>query len=657
MLFTLIFKSNNKNMILLISFISFYSFVLKNTFSKDIPLKKETSNLKQERILIKEKPLLFDSPSTLHLTLDEEDLKDFHFTNVGKAIQELTGIFAHSQSGPRQKTQLSLRGGEFNHLEIFIDGVKVNDAASPGGSFDFGNLSTKNIKRIEIFKGSQSTLIQSHAISGAINIVTKKSTVKPIAIKISRGSFSTLNTTFSYSKIFNDRLSHLFHAHYTQSKGFSAAKKNHPKNNSTEKDGYRDLLFSSNTHLNILDNLKAHLLFRFSDLKIELDSYDYLDQVAIDDLNHKNKNQSFLSKLSLQHHFNSLLNQEFTLSWNQLLRKYDNPPDTDQKKDHYKNEFLGERFTFQWIQSFYIPKSFKLSSFIEFEKEQFHSSFSTQIPNSKFENKASINKGTFALQGFYKKNIFFSNLNLKFHSFLSHKLGIGLDLKPIGIFQMSYGTGFKKPSLYQLHSSSSLPTQSSSEEPIFKKETLKSEKSKTWDIHFTKNIKDLRFELTYFHWTYKNKIKYLSQNQSYTNAGNQIGQGVEIHLKKNIKRKISTSFAFHFLKAKDSKTQEPIDLRPQFSWVANLAYHFSKALQLKLNTLYVGKRTLSKTEFRSYVIRLPSYVIFNAYGNYQIQKNFLLFLKIENLLNQSYEEVPSYNTQGRTFYIGASLNL
>src|SRR5678809_1654753 len=73
---------------------------------------------------------------------------------------------------------LYLRGARVDHTLIAIDGVPVYDASGIGNNFDIRNLSVNQIERIEILKGSQSTLYGSDAIAGVINIITKKAGVK-----------------------------------------------------------------------------------------------------------------------------------------------------------------------------------------------------------------------------------------------------------------------------------------------------------------------------------------------------------------------------------------------------------------------------------------------------------------------------------------------
>jgi len=86
-------------------------------------------------------------------------------------------------------TTVHLRGGESDYVQVLIDGVPVNE---PGGAFDFGSLTTDNIERIEIVRGPASALYGSDAVSGVIQILTRRGTGPPSgSLSFHMGSFGT----------------------------------------------------------------------------------------------------------------------------------------------------------------------------------------------------------------------------------------------------------------------------------------------------------------------------------------------------------------------------------------------------------------------------------------------------------------------------------
>jgi vitamin B12 transporter len=64
-----------------------------------------------------------------------------------------------------------VRGGESDFNLVLIDGVQVNQ---PGGTFDFADLTTTNIERIEIVRGPSSVLYGADAMTSTIHIITRK---------------------------------------------------------------------------------------------------------------------------------------------------------------------------------------------------------------------------------------------------------------------------------------------------------------------------------------------------------------------------------------------------------------------------------------------------------------------------------------------------
>jgi vitamin B12 transporter len=49
---------------------------------------------------------------------------------------------------------------------------------------------------------------------------------------------------------------------------------------------------------------------------------------------------------------------------------------------------------------------------------------------------------------------------------------------------------------------------------------------------------------------------------------------------------------------------------------------------------------------------LPGYQLINLTSGYKIDKNLNLSLRVDNLFNRDYSEAYSYNTLGRTLFIG-----
>ena len=109
-----------------------------------------------------------------------QDIDNSKDMTVKQALQEIPGLFVTSEGGLGRKSSVFIRGGRSEDTLVMMDGMEINDPISPGRAFfNFSDLSTDNIDRIEVVRGPQSTLYGSDAIGGVVNIITKKGTGKP----------------------------------------------------------------------------------------------------------------------------------------------------------------------------------------------------------------------------------------------------------------------------------------------------------------------------------------------------------------------------------------------------------------------------------------------------------------------------------------------
>jgi vitamin B12 transporter len=120
--------------------------------------------------------------STLVETLGNTELLEPLRTVPGTAIVQAGGRGA--------ATSIFVRGGASNFTKVLVDGVPANDI---GGAFDLSDLATTGIERVEVMRGSNSVLYGSDALTGVINITTKRgqTRVPEASLAIDGGNLST----------------------------------------------------------------------------------------------------------------------------------------------------------------------------------------------------------------------------------------------------------------------------------------------------------------------------------------------------------------------------------------------------------------------------------------------------------------------------------
>jgi vitamin B12 transporter len=88
-------------------------------------------------------------------------------------LREAPGVLVVGD-GPRgQFSRLHVRGAASNQTLVIVDGIPQNDATT-GGGFDFNDLLTGAVERVEVLRGSYGVLYGSEAVGGVVRVTTRR---------------------------------------------------------------------------------------------------------------------------------------------------------------------------------------------------------------------------------------------------------------------------------------------------------------------------------------------------------------------------------------------------------------------------------------------------------------------------------------------------
>lgn len=90
---------------------------------------------------------------------------------VSDLLRPVAGATVVQSGGRGTVTSLFIRGGESDHTRVLLDGVPLNEA---GGRFDLTNLMAENWERVEVVRGPQSALFGSDAMTGVVQLFTRR---------------------------------------------------------------------------------------------------------------------------------------------------------------------------------------------------------------------------------------------------------------------------------------------------------------------------------------------------------------------------------------------------------------------------------------------------------------------------------------------------
>jgi len=125
--------------------------------------------------------------------IDAAALQNLGNTDVLEPLRSVPGAEVVQAGGRGGTTSLFVRGGSSNFNKILIDGVPANDI---GGAFDFADIATTGIDRIEVLRGSNSVLYGSDALTGVVNITTRRgrSRIPELTASFDGGNLATSHT-------------------------------------------------------------------------------------------------------------------------------------------------------------------------------------------------------------------------------------------------------------------------------------------------------------------------------------------------------------------------------------------------------------------------------------------------------------------------------
>jgi vitamin B12 transporter len=246
----------------------------------------------------------------------------------------------------------------------------------------------------------------------------------------------------------------------------------------------------------------------------------------------------------------------------------------------------------------------------------------------------------------------------KFGDYLTWKGGAKWKLPTLTALSASIGTGFRAPSLYELHGDNNWTDPNPD---------LKPEKSIGWDVGFEQPLfcERLVFGARYFRNRIKNMIDYDSSvfPSRYVNvAGRTNTWGIESFATFKVTETLVLSGQHTWTRARNAEDPGDRTVRYRIPLNAvniNLDWLFCDRGSFTAGLSYVGKRwdaLYDNSLFATVVKKMPSHVAARAGASWKVAKHLEVFGRVENIFNKKYEDVYGYGTAGIGFFGGATIS-
>lgn len=568
---------------------------------------------------------------------------------VTDLLRSVPGITVTSNGGLGTTTSVNIRGAESDQTVALIDGVKLNDPATPGGGFNFGNLLTGNIERIEIVRGSQSVLWGSQAIGGVVNIITRTPT-EQLAINAAAeyGWRDTARLVGNISGKFGP-VSASLGAGYLRTDGFSTFNETR---GGTERDGYRNFGGHAKFNIALSDGISVDLRGWFSDGKVGIDGFPP-PTYSFGDTPDFARTRELIGYAGLNA---ALLDGRFR---NRIAYTL-----TDTRR---RNTDLAGGTEFETFNAKGRNERFEYQGNLDIS-DAISAAFGAETEKASF--RTSSYGGPFA-RAEARINSIYGQLSAKPVSGLTFSAGLRHDdhdtfgskttFSANGVFtpnegsttlRASYGEGFKTPSLYQLFSD-------------YGNTALRPESSRSWDAGITQKLLDGKIEVgaTWFHRDTSNLINFISctlplagicTNRpfgTYDNVAKARAQGLEFALTLKPVDALRVRANYGYVDAINTATGRDLARRPRHSVNLSADYDWAFGLKTGATVTHVGQSFDNASNTR----KLNGYVLVDLRAAFPVGDTIELFGRIENLFDEQYETTYRYGTPRRAAYTGVRL--
>lgn len=585
-----------------------------------------------------------------------EQLEQRQIRLVSDALREIPGVAVSRTGVAGTLTDVRIRGAESNHTLVLIDGIEANDPAA-GSIFDFAHLLTTDIERIEVLRGPQSALWGSDAIGGVINIISKRGQAGPPQshASIEGGSFNTARANAGVSGG-GEAYHYSLGASYLDTDGASIAP------TGSEDDGYDNTTLSFKAGFTPTSHLSFDAIARYTSATSQTDPQDFdfgsatFGQI-VDGDEHADTDQLYgraQAKLAL-----------LDGDWEHTIGIALTDTDSDFFSDGMQRSGIdGAKTKVDYQTNYFFTTTdteHTLTFAAELENEDFSQRGETadapRNQDQSIDNQGYVGEYRLGLwdQWFLTGAVRLDN-NDRFADETSYRLTAAYVLDSGMRLHSSYGTGVKNPSFTELFGF--FPGS------FIGNANLEPEKTKGWDVGVEYPLLKGRLvaDVTYFDSDFEDEIVTTFDNETFlSSVENAIGtsnrRGLELSLRGSLTEQLSLTGSFTYTDSEDPDGEQEAR-RPRHSASLNLNYSLlAKRATINLGVVYTGEqKDLDFATFPATRVTLDDYTLVNLAARYQVNDTLEVFGRVENLLDEDYQDVFGYDTLGIGAYAGLRVN-
>ena len=587
---------------------------------------------------------------------------------VPDALQQVPGLNVVQTGGPGGQTSVFIRGANSNQTKVLIDGIDASDPSNGNGSFDFGQLLTEDLSRIEVLRGPQSGLYGSDAIGGVVSFTTKRGEGPTrITTRVEGGSYGTFNQSGRISGAENGfdysvSVQHLRAAAtpVTPSTLIEPPGTRVPFTGPRRPNFYDNETVSAKFGYQLSDTFRVNSITRFinSNLLLTTDTFDFATFQSLPSSFHSGtdvqqlftRNEAEWTPFAGFHNifainYSNLFNRQITNEYDPL-----NPLPTTG---------LGERLRYEYRGDYL----FSPGNLLLFGAQRDEESLSTRDPNPGGSGNLDRRNGNAAgyaeaqLTPFERAAVV---ANVRHDE--NDQFGAATTFRVAPSYIVPYtdtrirgsvGTGFKAPTLVQLYQSF----------PLFffvANPNLRPEESFGYDAGIEQPIGDrIVVGGTYYANDFTNLIQTqfnpMPSNSTSVNIGRAESYGAEAFISAKLTETWSARVDYTNTVTKDLIANQELLRRPRHKGSLTTFWNPLPDLTFSGTVIVLGSFVDGNRDFSIARLKNPGFTIVNLAVNYDVSETVSMFGRVDNLFDRRYENPTGFLGPGLAVYGGVRL--
>ena len=643
-----------------------------------------------------------DGVSASVIVITQKDIERISASTLKDVFEKIPSInaqfgrFPHPSSA--SKASVSIRGAGANGTLILIDGKRLSGETE--GPYELNRIPAAMIERIEIVKGSMSTLYGSDAIGGVINIITKKVDKNSSTLDVKygqngHGEAKEKNVNFTTSGTKEDIKYKLFGSiidttSYSKNKSYTQVATNpttgavlvaNPQNNisGTNKVTFSDDANVKNVGTRIEKNLNDNVTLGF-DLNYLDENREgtYIGSAAFSGgglikntpVNSEDNNRRFDVSSDLKYQINDDLSGQTKVYRSYYKKRNETTPINFAGPVNTK---FSANVTIDTIESnltYVLNDSNIITTGLEFREETRDSSAINPIASSSdFITKKVQYKSLFIQDEIALTNSLNATMGARYDKISNAdnkatiQAGLVQKLTENTNLRANYAQGYRAPDIAELYvvSPSYKDGKRFGSDVIFGPKTsayeLKPEQSQTFEIALSNRMDKLFSEIVLFNTKIDDKIElvsYGSGNAKYYTSENLDKvdiKGVELNLDYTLNDNADLNFNLTYLDTEDKSTNKELIFTPDLSASLGFNYKILSNVATNLSLRYLGEQ-YSDTQNTA---TTDDYTLVDVGVKYDVNKTLTLYTGIDNIFDTKIEEELGTNV-GAYYFAGARIN-